>query len=461
MRKCRLLAVTICLIFFVSGFVQASDEGSFFFSTGFHKGFFDDPLRLISEIRVIEYNLATISPNWQTSLGPGNISFGLELGYSSGSRFGGSGSVDFLPLTFRTSYALPLAEFFYIGPVIKVGGFGMLGPDWTRWTLFAGGRLEAEIHLPILPAGIYVAGGFDAYPAALEPVVVPSVEVGLRFPRGQNRRAERRVRVREERPVIAQVVQEEAPEEEEEIVVVLEPPPPEQPQEPVTVVQEPIEEVPAELVEEPMPQELVQQPTLLPTEPPEQPQEPVTVVQEPVEEVPAELVEEPMPQEQVQQPTLLPTEPPPEQPQEPVTVVQEPTRQEERPIVIRPDPGASRPVIYFQPDTAVMLERSRSTLDEVGRQMAADPSLRLLMFAYAAPFKSTDGRFMVSVNRGRFSRDYLIRQYGIAPSRIDFEAWGSERRPELARDGQWETFRCVEFALFASGTPRPSINDTS
>jgi outer membrane protein OmpA-like peptidoglycan-associated protein len=452
--------MAICLTLFVSGYLKASDESSFFVSTGFHKGFFDTPLRLIPEIRIIEYNFATFSPNWQTPLGPGNVSFGLDIGYSSGSRFGGSGSVDFLPITFRTSYLLPLGENFRIGPVAKVGGFGMISPNWSRWELFAGGRIEAEIQLPIVAAGIYVAGGFDAYPTALEPVAVPAFEVGLRFPRGRTRLPERRVRTRPEPVIVSQVIQEEVAEleAEEEAVVIVEKEP------------EPVEEI-LILVLEPEPEPKEEEVLVLEVLEEAEPEEPAYLVQVPLEEPEPEIIQETVkepveePLQVVQLPTELPTELPKElpveEPKEPVTVVaEEPVRQEERPVIPRPDPR-SRPVIYFEPDTAVMLENSRSTLDEIGRQMAADPSLRLLMFAYAAPFKTSDGRFMVSVNRGRVSRDYLIRQHGIASSRIDFEAWGSDRRPEQARDGQWETFRCVEFALFAVGATRPSIAGTS
>ncbi|MCL2070335.1 MAG: hypothetical protein FWH19_05045, partial [Treponema sp.] len=103
--------------------------------------------------------------------------------------------------------------------------------------------------------------------------------------------------------------------------------------------------------------------------------------------------------------------------------------------------------IYFVPNTAVLLENYRPVLETVGRQLAADPSLRLHIRAYAAPFHTLPGRHMVSLNRANFCQDYFARQFNIAPGRISYEAFGSERMPEMVTIGQWETYRCVELIV--------------
>jgi outer membrane protein OmpA-like peptidoglycan-associated protein len=65
---------------------------------------------------------------------------------------------------------------------------------------------------------------------------------------------------------------------------------------------------------------------------------------------------------------------------------------------------------------------------------------------YAAPFKTVEGRYIVSVNRARFCRDYFIQNYHVAASRISFEAYGAERTPEFATS-DWVTHRCVELII--------------
>jgi hypothetical protein len=79
--------------------------------------------------------------------------------------------------------------------------------------------------------------------------------------------------------------------------------------------------------------------------------------------------------------------------------------------------------------------------------LAADPSLKLLIRAYAADFGTADGRYIVSVSRARFSRDFFTVQYGISASRFNIEAFGSDRSP-LSATNNWETHRCVELILF-------------
>jgi len=103
--------------------------------------------------------------------------------------------------------------------------------------------------------------------------------------------------------------------------------------------------------------------------------------------------------------------------------------------------------IYFEPDTAILLELFRSVLNGVGKQLAADSSLKLLIRAYAADFGTSVGRFNVSADRAQFSRDYLAAEYGISESRFFSEVYGADKSPVYATE-DWQSHRCVELILF-------------
>jgi len=102
--------------------------------------------------------------------------------------------------------------------------------------------------------------------------------------------------------------------------------------------------------------------------------------------------------------------------------------------------------IYFEPDTAVLIETFRHVLDFVGSQLLADSSLRVHVQSYAAPFRTAEGRFMVSTNRALFIRDHFTQVLGIAPERITFDSFGSDRTPRYATD-DWRTHRSAEMIL--------------
>jgi outer membrane protein OmpA-like peptidoglycan-associated protein len=85
-------------------------------------------------------------------------------------------------------------------------------------------------------------------------------------------------------------------------------------------------------------------------------------------------------------------------------------------------------------------------LDEVGRQLAANPALTLILRAYTAPFGTAGGRHMVSEERAAFCQNYFIRNYGIAANRMRSELYGSDRTPEnITLD--WESYRCTELII--------------
>jgi outer membrane protein OmpA-like peptidoglycan-associated protein len=102
--------------------------------------------------------------------------------------------------------------------------------------------------------------------------------------------------------------------------------------------------------------------------------------------------------------------------------------------------------VYFFADSDVLIQDSRFALDEVGRDLAADSGLRLIVRAYTTPARTAEGRLQVSMDRAAFCREYLSRSYGIAASRISSFYYGSERTPVQA-DDDWESLRCVELII--------------
>jgi outer membrane protein OmpA-like peptidoglycan-associated protein len=102
--------------------------------------------------------------------------------------------------------------------------------------------------------------------------------------------------------------------------------------------------------------------------------------------------------------------------------------------------------IYFEPETAVLIELYRSVLNAVGRRLAADPSLNLLIRAYTADFGTMESQYAVSSDRDVFSKNYLATEYGISANRFSSELFGSNRSPLYATE-DWQTHRCVELIL--------------
>jgi hypothetical protein len=128
-------------------------------------------------------------------------------------------------------------------------------------------------------------------------------------------------------------------------------------------------------------------------------------------------------------------------------------------VVIEESPEQGRTVrllnaVYFEADTAVLIELYRPILDAAGARLVAAPETRIMLRAYSAPFGTPEGQMAVSEARARFCRDYLEQRYGIEPERIQSEWYGAGRIPELGRgDGgtfiSWESYRCVELIIEA------------
>jgi len=192
MRKFRFFAFVVSIILSISGHAQAETRGNLFLSTGFSYGFFESrELPVATNVTLLRLNVAKLGIGWEMPAGPGLFALGLEAGFSSGSRFGGRGGVDYFPMAFTTSYVLPLAPALYFGPSLRMGGLFKAHSDWSELNPMAGARLEAELRSRNFPFGLYAAGGVDAFiPRDYEYSILPVVEVGLRFPRGRLPRRE-------------------------------------------------------------------------------------------------------------------------------------------------------------------------------------------------------------------------------------------------------------------------------
>ena len=499
-KKC-LLAFAFGLILSFSSFAQSDpnaqseSKGNLFFSVGVYNGFFSGgPIVPFSNFEIKKLFAATIGGYYELPLGPGNAFFGLDVGYSSGSKFGGKGDVDFIPIDLTAAFVYPLVNFFYIGPRLKLGALTMLGPDWNKVVFTAGARIDAELRSTGFPLGLYVAGGIDLFPTAPELAMLPVIEAGLRYPRGKftwfgssdtkNKEPAKTDTGSFKDDSSGLVALAPAPATPTPVVtdpVVPNPvaptpnvpaPATPTPTTPTPVVPTPVTpapNTPASVVPPPatpppvVPDPLVPTPaTPTPTTPvPPTPVTPAPVVPTPV--APAPVVPVPV------TPTPVPLPPVTPVPAAPAPVTPAPVAPS--PVVIAPAiPAPTAPVsvapgtpgrnitledgrqgilnsIYFEPDTAVLIETYRPILESVGRQLAADPSLKLLLRAYAADFGTSDGRYIVSVDRARFSRDFFTGQYGISPSRFSIEAYGSDRTPIYATE-DWESHRCVELIIF-------------
>ncbi|MDR1803387.1 MAG: OmpA family protein, partial [Treponema sp.] len=96
-----------------------------------------------------------------------------------------------------------------------------------------------------------------------------------------------------------------------------------------------------------------------------------------------------------------------------------------------------------------LIESTRPQLEAAGRYLQSNPGLWVLVRTYTAPFGTSEGRFMVALDRARFCRDYLIQNFGIAPSRILVETLASERLPENVVIEEWITYRTAELIMIA------------
>jgi len=416
MQKRGLLVLVIGLMLSLNSYAQSDSEnnsgskGSLFFSIGFSNAIFSNgPIVPFSNFEIKMLRAGTIGGYYEIKKGPGNTFFGFELGYSSGTYFGGSGGVDFLPFGFEAAYVFPLANILYIGPRLKLGGIGMLGPDWNKVVLTAGARLEAELRSTNFPVGLYVAGGLDVLPTSPEFATLPVIEVGLRYPRGKFKKSGGSDAKNKE-PAKSSLKDDSSDK------IAAAPPP----AAPAPAAPAPAETAPA--ASTPAAAAPVAAAPASPT--------PTPVAPAPTTPAPA---------------TLAPAATPPASS---APIITAGTGQgQNRSIILEDGRQGILNSIYFEPDTAVLIETYRPILESVGRQLTADSTLKLIVRAYAADFGTADGRYLVSLNRARFSRDYLTSQYGISLSRFsNIEAYGADRSPIYATS-DWQSHRCVELIL--------------
>jgi flagellar motor protein MotB len=103
--------------------------------------------------------------------------------------------------------------------------------------------------------------------------------------------------------------------------------------------------------------------------------------------------------------------------------------------------------VYFEANSTTMIERYRSVLNAAGERLRADPSLRITLRGYAAPFGTAESLAELSLARARICADYLSARFGVCESRINIEFFGAQRTPEVFRDATWESYRCVELII--------------
>jgi len=426
-KKC-LLVLAFIIMLSLSGYAQSDSgaqsesKGNFFFSIGLsHSIFSGGPIIPFSNFEIKMLTPGMIGGYYELPSGPGYTFFGLEAGYSSGSRFGGSGGVDFIPIDFTAAYVFPLANILYIGPRLKIGALGLLGPDWNKALLTAGARLDAELQFYGFPFGLFVAGGIDVFPTTAEFATLPAIEAGLRFPRGKNKKSGT-TGTKGKEPAktdtggskddsSGNIAVVPAPAAATAVATTSAP----TTSAPATAAPAPVATVPATVA----PATETRAPAA--TGPAPATTAPVTAIAAPVVTSSGAAT--------------------------PVASAANATQGQNRSIILEDGRQGILNSIYFEPDTAVLIESYRPVLESVGRQLAADPGLKLLIRAYAADFGTANGRYMVSVNRAKFSRDFLTAQYGVSANRfINIEAFGSDKSPIYATT-DWQSYRCVELIL--------------
>jgi outer membrane protein OmpA-like peptidoglycan-associated protein len=409
MRKYCFFVLVLSMILTMPGYSQTEEKGDFFLSGGLYYGIFGDSvLPVIPEHRLRDYlNVAKLGGAWEWPFKSGYAAIGLEAGYASGSRFGGKGSIDFLPITLNASYAFPFTSFFSVGPSLKLGAFGFLGDGWTKFVPLVGARLEAELRNPFFPVSLYGSGGADLFPTALEFSALPVLEVGVRLRRANRPDAF----IKKEEDSI-----QGSPKKDPETV--------------------------------PGSQGFSQAGGTQATQPdqsgqitPAVAQEQATVTGTPQQQPPAGAQnqgEQTPGIAQGQQPAAG------QQPQRPDALNQD---EQGRIVTLENGQQGLLRSVYFEPDTANLIESYRSILEIVGRELTANPNQQVLLRAYAAHLKTVEGQQAVSVDRARFCRDYLMQRHGIAPGRINSEAYGGSEREPLAATSDWESYRCVELII--------------
>jgi outer membrane protein OmpA-like peptidoglycan-associated protein len=100
--------------------------------------------------------------------------------------------------------------------------------------------------------------------------------------------------------------------------------------------------------------------------------------------------------------------------------------------------------VYFRADTTALIEEYRPLLDEAGRRLMTDKTLRVTLRGYAAPSGTEDGILALSAARSWYCAEYLTRCYGIAEERMSIEFYGAR---ETQEEKAWELRRRVDLII--------------
>jgi outer membrane protein OmpA-like peptidoglycan-associated protein len=451
MRKRCLLALAFVLMLSFSGYAQSDSKdqsdskGSFFFSGGVYNGLFPTgQIVPISNFEIKKLFAAIASLNYEFPVGAGNIALGLEGGYSSGSRFGGIGGVDFIPIGLNAAYVFPLTSFFYVGPRLKLGGLGLLG-DRSGLLPLAGARLEAELRSKGFPLGLFVAGGIELFPFAPELAMLPVVEAGLRFPRGKFTWPSSSNAAKNKEPAGT------APASSRDDLT----------SQTVTTAGTTTGTVGSGTngsgtVSTGAGTTASQGTTTgagttgsgtVGTGAGTTSSQGTTTTGTGTAGTATGTVGSGTGTGAGAGTGSTTSGSATAGSATAGSGIAGVAQGQNRNIVLENGKQGILNSIYFEPDTAVLIETYRPIIESVGRQLAADSSLKLEIRAYAALFGTADGRYAVSLSRARFSRDFLNTQYGISVSRFTIEAFGAEKAPVYAT-ADWQSHRCVELIMY-------------
>jgi outer membrane protein OmpA-like peptidoglycan-associated protein len=110
--------------------------------------------------------------------------------------------------------------------------------------------------------------------------------------------------------------------------------------------------------------------------------------------------------------------------------------------------------VYFGANDMEIPEQYRPVLDEAGGLLQADPKAEITLRAYAAPVGTAEGSTAISAARAWRCLEYLMNHYGIAEKRIHIEYYGADKAPDVMKNADWESWRCVELILHTRGDSR-------
>jgi outer membrane protein OmpA-like peptidoglycan-associated protein len=394
---------------------------------------------------------------WEQPIWKGLGYLGIEGGYSSGSKFGGKSSMDFIPVMLNAGYDFLLGDFFSLGPNIKLGGFGLFTPIGNKFVPLIGGHLEGEFRYKPFPLSLYAAGGVDFFPTVSG--ALPALEVGMRFrPFALSNRSNSNEK--SETAVSGQAAQSSLTSEQgtgastqgtgastQGASTV---------QSPVASTQGTGGSTQASAAASPgttgqspvasaqgtggLTQASAASLGTTGQSPVASAQGTGGLTQASAAASPGTTGQSPVASAQGTGGSTQASAA-----ASPVASASAGITLGGTPIMIEGRQGHLRSV-YFEPDTDVLLETSRSALDAVGREMSANSALRLILRAYTTSAKTPEGRLMVSRERASFCQNYLTRSYGIASNRIISYHYGSDRTPEMATENM-ESQRCVELII--------------